>query len=122
MRGRNAAEKQNAYLQQLYDSMCNEFTTLKLDVTNKTVEVEKLEHIIENNQKLKQTIFGLEQKIAKMNAEKMILESNCAKLQNALELYKNENENKDIQIRSLHVEVSNKIMSVFSVLHFVTNF
>lgn len=111
MRGRNTAEKQNAYLQQLYDSMCNEFTTLKLDIANKTAELEKLEHSIESNQKLKQAVFGLQQQIAKIHAEKSIVENNLAELQNKCAVYKSENESKERQIKSLLAEVSNKIIS-----------
>lgn len=73
LRGRNAAEKQNSAMQQLYDSACEELATLRFENGSRSFEMGQLQNNVANlacvNEKLKETIVDLESKLANMDGK-----------------------------------------------------
>jgi chromosome segregation ATPase len=66
MKGRNEAEKHNAYLQGLHESLSDECNTLKLQLDLKNSEINKLQNQLENashNEKSKLIISKLEEEL-----------------------------------------------------------
>lgn len=66
MKGRNTAEKYNIYLQDLYNTSCDENNSLKLLLSSKVYqndENKKLSDYININEKLKKELSELEKKV-----------------------------------------------------------
>ncbi|KAJ8922247.1 hypothetical protein NQ315_004184 [Exocentrus adspersus] len=69
MKGRNAAEKHNKYLQDLYNSLSEENNSLKLELKTKEQDIENLKNILDKftnvNEKLKSSLLKLEEQTNK---------------------------------------------------------
>lgn len=67
MRGRNAAEKNNKYLQEMYNSLSDENNSLKLAVKSKESEIQNIRNMLNKftniNDKLKSSVLKLEEQV-----------------------------------------------------------
>ncbi|XP_018572959.1 putative leucine-rich repeat-containing protein DDB_G0290503 isoform X2 [Anoplophora glabripennis] len=78
MKGRNAAEKHNKYLQEMYNSLSDDNNSLKLELASKDCEIENLRKMLDKftniNEKLKISVLKLEEQIGKSRiCEKCVL-------------------------------------------------